>query len=1122
LCSKLDNPEFINFVKSFDIVTITETYISTEFENTLFKDYCCFTSKATKLSHYGRRSGGVIVLIRKYLEKYIERLETDLENTVVIKISKQLLKTSKDVMYISVYIPPHDSPFWSLTQNGHGVECLEKCVIDLYDKYTDFFLFVTGDFNSRTADRNISPCNVDCDISDKMENEDSTFKRLSCDKVVNVFGEQLLDFCSIFECAILNGLVTHGYDASYTYICQTGSSIVDYFLMSCNMLCELKTGKFCVRNIVESDHQPVEFVLYLKTSSGERRSTDNKRNNLCYLGKKLIWDKEKESEYINVINSVENKEQIDEAASLLNEDVDAALNSFVKCMKSAAQCMSKPCGGKQNGVTNKWFDEECRKAKKVCNRMLRVFRKVRSENTRKDFVESRNKYKQLLRQKKREYNKKTAQNLLDNVKDSAAFWRNVKKLGGWEKRSNDNQITINEWYHHFKSIFQDYGKLQEEDVQYDMNEADCGIGDLNKEISEDEVLNAVKKLNDGKAGGIDGIVTEMLKAGGEVVINFLTKLFNHIFDHGIYPKEWSKAIVIPLHKKGNTNLPENYRGISLISVICKCYTSVLNSRLYSYLEENNKLIENQAGFRQNYSTTDQIFNLYAAVQKCLNKKGRKLYVAFIDLKKAFDSVNHDLLLNAIHSAGVTGKFFISLKAMYSSLISCVRVNNEYSDFFDCPVGVRQGCVLSPTLFSLFINDLANHVNDCGLHGVQLLPTLLELFILLFADDIVLLSLTPGGLQVQLNILKDCCDRLKLIVNKEKTKIMVFRKGGYLGRKEKWHYEGEKIEVVNSYSYLGFTFSTMLSCKIGTNHLVTKGKKATYLICKAFKNCKDMSQKVFFKIFDARVQSILLYSSEVWGLQRLDTLERIHLLACKRFLGVPIKTPNKMVYSELGRYPIYINSTLRVIKYWFRLLHMNEDRLPKQAYLMMIEEDLNGRKCWVSQVRELLCTTGYNYVWLNQGVPNETSFLSSLKQRLIDLFIQEWYVTVRDKDRYVFYRSIVSNFGSADYLLHVDIYCFRVVMTQMRLGVLPINSNRCRYSDSAIDKMCPYCANAIENEEHVFRHCPLYKDLRKRYCSLNYESASIAQYFDSKNSELSRNTAKYIFFAMRRRQRFLSE
>ena len=266
----------------------------------------------------------------------------------------------------------------------------------------------------------------------------------------------------------------------------------------------------------------------------------------------------------------------------------------------------------------------------------------------------------------------------------------------------------------------------------------------------------------------------------------------------------------------------------MISIVCKCYTSILNKRLYTWLENSGKIVENQGGFRKGYSTTDQIFNLYAMVQKCLSRKGRKLYVAFVDFRKAFDTVNHQLLLEVIHNEGVDGRFFNALKSMYSSLISCVRIGSEFSELFECPLGVRQGCVLSPTLFSMFINILAKQVTADGVHGVQLLPTMLELFILLFADDVALIAETPGGLQVQLDILKRCCDELNLTVNRSKTKIMVFRKGGFLSKRERWLYEGEVIEVVNRYCYLGYTFSTMLSPTIGASHLVSRGKKAIIL------------------------------------------------------------------------------------------------------------------------------------------------------------------------------------------------------------------------------------------------------------------------------------------------------
>ena len=105
-----------------------------------------------------------------------------------------------------------------------------------------------------------------------------------------------------------------------------------------------------------------------------------------------------------------------------------------------------------------------------------------------------------------------------------------------------------------------------------------------------------------------------------------------------------------------------------------------------------------------------------------------------------------------------------------------------------------------------------------------------------------------------------------------------------------------MEVVNKYSYLGFVFTTTLNVKWGTDHLVAKGKKAVFILRTSFQKCKEMTKETFFKVFDSKIQSILLYSSEIWGMHRLDSIERVHLMACKRYLGVPIRTQTKW-YTE---------------------------------------------------------------------------------------------------------------------------------------------------------------------------------------------------------------------------------
>ena len=141
------------------------------------------------------------------------------------------------------------------------------------------------------------------------------------------------------------------------------------------------------------------------------------------------------------------------------------------------------------------------------------------------------------------------------------------------------------------------------------------LTELNRPIDPQEVREAIRKLKSGKAHGCDGILANMLKLAGDTAVRFLTKLFSAVFDEGVYPEEWSKAIIIPIFKKGNKNNTYNYRGISVLSLFSKCYTSVLNKRLVSRAEGNDKLSVAQAGFRQGYSTTDSIVTLNAIVEK---------------------------------------------------------------------------------------------------------------------------------------------------------------------------------------------------------------------------------------------------------------------------------------------------------------------------------------------------------------------------------------------------------------------------------------------------------------------------------------------------------------------------
>lgn len=247
-------------------------------------------------------------------------------------------------------------------------------------------------------------------------------------------------------------------------------------------------------------------------------------------------------------------------------------------------------------------------------------------------------------------------------------------------------------------------------------------------------------------------------------------LFNVVFETAILSEAWIVGNILPIYKnKGNDNLPENYRPITLLSCMGKLFTSILSKRLNTYADQQNILNENQGGFRSNYSTIDNIFTLHSLIELSSMLK-KKMYCAFIDFRAAFDNVWRVGLWQKLIQNGITGKCFDVIVKMYSECKSRIAVNNNFSAYFPCRIGVRQGENLSPFLFALFLNDE---------------------------------------------------------VNIEKTKIVIFTKGRV--KNNVFYYNGKEIEIVKNFKYLGVIFSSSGSF-IQTNALLrlvktgSRGKK----------------------------------------------------------------------------------------------------------------------------------------------------------------------------------------------------------------------------------------------------------------------------------------------------------
>ena len=196
----------------------------------------------------------------------------------------------------------------------------------------------------------------------------------------------------------------------------------------------------------------------------------------------------------------------------------------------------------------------------------------------------------------------------------------------------------------------------------------------------DELRKVISSLKSNKSPGIDGLTAEIFKSSFDILSPVLLRLFNTVSSSGCYPSQWSEGLITPIHKKASLEDVNNYRGITLINILSKIYSHMLNNRLMKWAADNNKLSECQFGFQKNKSTVDCIFIFHALISKILSN-GEKLYCCFVDYQKAFDLVNRGFLWQKLVRDGCSNTMLLALQAMYKSVKACVRYNNKCSQFF---------------------------------------------------------------------------------------------------------------------------------------------------------------------------------------------------------------------------------------------------------------------------------------------------------------------------------------------------------------------------------------------------------------------------------------------------------
>lgn len=393
--------------------------------------------------------------------------------------------------------------------------------------------------------------------------------------------------------------------------------------------------------------------------------------------------------------------------------------------------------------------------------------------------------------------------------------------------------------------------------------------------SKAEITRAINKLKNNKAAGPDGIPAEVIKATKDLSVNMLHSLFQHIWEQRVLPREWKEGLLVKIPKKGDLGQCQNWRGIMLLSIPSKILSRIILERLRNALDQ--KLRPEQAGFRQDKSCTDHIATLRIIIEQS-NEWQSPLYINFIDFEKAFDSVDRDTIWKLLRFYGIPEIYCDLIQELYKEASCKVIHNGNLSDPFEIHTGVRQGCLLSPTIFLIVIDWIMRETTKSNKMGIQWsLTQFLE--DLDYADDLALLSHKHEHMQQKTNAIVIEAEKVGLSVNTKKTQIMKIQKC----KPDAIKIKDNCLEEKEQFTYLGSVVTTDGGTDDDVNSRLGKAR-AAFNILRPVWNSRSISQNTKIRIFNSNVKSVLLYGCETWAVTNKSTNKlQVFTNKCLRYI-----------------------------------------------------------------------------------------------------------------------------------------------------------------------------------------------------------------------------------------------
>ncbi|XP_052673517.1 uncharacterized protein LOC128155711 [Crassostrea angulata] len=506
---------------------------------------------------------------------------------------------------------------------------------------------------------------------------------------------------------------------------------------------------------------------------------------------------------------------------------------------------------------------------------------------------------------------------------------------------SDKNQQMERWVKHYTDLYSTQNTVTVSAL--DAIECLPTMDELDVEPTLEELSKAIDNLASGKAPGNDGIPPDLLKQCKSSLLSPLHKVLCECWEDGSVPQDMRDAKIITLYKnKGERSDCNNYRGISLLSIVGKVFARVILIRLQELADRVYS--ESQCGFRSKRSTIDMIFSLRQLQEKCREQQ-MPLYISFIDLTKAFDLVSRDGLFKILPTNWMP-KLLSLVTSFHVDMKGTVQFNGSSSEPFSINSGVKQGCVLAPTLFGIFFAMLLKHAFGASTEGIYLRTrsdgNLFSLSRfkaktkvrdrlirdLLFADGAAVVTHTHEELQTLMNRFSMACGDFGLTISLKKTNVL----SQNTSTAPAIAIDDYQLDVVHQFTYLGSTITDNLSLDVELDKRIGKATSTLAQLSKRVWTNPTLKTSTKMAVYNACIISTLLYGSESWTTysRQERRLNAFHLRCLRRILGISWqdKVPNTEVLSRANLPSMFTMLRQRRLRWLGHVRRMDDGRIPK--------------------------------------------------------------------------------------------------------------------------------------------------------------------------------------------------